>query len=321
MRPGSCEWIAATPIRSQSEVRRHPLNDTDTPGVRPSDVLSCATDALAAQLLPQGALNLIERLDPSLLSGGQRGATLGRLFSIETAVDDPSRRARLFEMLSREKRSELAQRIGRPIEEISADDYTLSTPERRAVLGFFGASLGAERAAPSEPLPDRVGTVHGLFPHQKRAASEVERNLYQESGRVMLHLPTGVGKTRTAMSIVATHLRGRSEGLVIWLAAARELLEQATEEFSKTWTAVGDRDVDCLRFWADHDPADRDDPRWHRVRRPCQAALVRKGSPTPSGLSVTGPPSWCSTRLTKPSQRRTNGSSRRWSPGIRGPDY
>ena len=230
------------------------MNDPDTPGVRPSDVLSCATDALAAQLLPQGALNLIERLDPSLLSGGQRGATLGRLFSIETAIDDPSRRARLFDLLSREKRSELAQRIGRPIEEISADDYTLSTPERRAVLGFFGASLGAERAAPSEPLPDRVGTVHGLFPHQKRAASEVERNLYQESGRVMLHLPTGVGKTRTAMSIVATHLRGRSEGLVIWLAAARELLEQATEEFSKTWTAVGDRDVDCLRFWTDHDP-------------------------------------------------------------------
>ena len=154
-------------------------------------------------------------------------------------------------------------------------------PERRAVLGFFGASLGAERAAPSEPLPDRVGTVHGLFPHQKRAASEVERNLYQESGRVMLHLPTGVGKTRTAMSIVATHLRGRSEGLVIWLAAARELLEQATEEFSKTWDGCRRPRCRLPAILGGPRSADRDDPRWHRVRRPCQAALVRKGSPTP----------------------------------------
>ncbi len=70
----------------------------------------------------------------------------------------------------------------------------------------------------------------------------------------MLHLPTGVGKTRTAMSIVATHLRQRSDGLVVWLAAGRELLEQAAEEFQETWTAVGDRPAPCLRFWADHSP-------------------------------------------------------------------
>ena len=70
----------------------------------------------------------------------------------------------------------------------------------------------------------------------------------------MLHLPTGVGKTRTAMSIVATHLRSRSTGLVLWLAATRELLEQAAAEFEETWRAVGDRQVDSLRFWASYNP-------------------------------------------------------------------
>ena len=230
------------------------MNYRDTPGVRPSDVLLGATDALAARLLPQGALKLIERLDPSLLSGEQRGATLGRLFSVETAIDDPSRRVELFDLLSLEKRSELALRLGRPIEEVADDGYVLSGPERRAALGFFGASVGPERAAAVERLPDRIGPSHGLFPHQKRAASEVERYLYRESGRVMLHLPTGVGKTRTAMSVVATHLRRRAEGLVIWLAEGRELLEQAAEEFRKTWAVVGDRDVGCLRFWSDQNP-------------------------------------------------------------------
>ena len=70
----------------------------------------------------------------------------------------------------------------------------------------------------------------------------------------MLHLPTGVGKTRTAMSIIASHLRNRSIGVVLWLAATRELLEQAAAEFEETWSAVGDRQVDCLRFWTSHNP-------------------------------------------------------------------
>lgn len=70
----------------------------------------------------------------------------------------------------------------------------------------------------------------------------------------MLHLPTGVGKTRTAMSIIASHLRTRSKGLVLWLAATSELLEQAAVEFEFTWNAVGDRQVDCLRYWSNLNP-------------------------------------------------------------------
>ena len=69
----------------------------------------------------------------------------------------------------------------------------------------------------------------------------------------MLHLPTGVGKTRTAMSVVASHLRSRT-GVVLWLAATRELLEQAVDEFSTTWKSVGDRSIECIRFWGDHNP-------------------------------------------------------------------
>ena len=102
---------------------------------------------------------------------------------------------------------------------------------------------------------EAVVPKRGLFPHQKRAAVAVERYLYLDGCRAMLHLPTGVGKTRTAMSIVASHLRRSSAGVVLWLAATRELLEQAAEEFEETWSAVGDRQVDCLRFWGSHEPA------------------------------------------------------------------
>ena len=226
----------------------------DTPGVRPVDVLARTTDELAASLLPEGAFDLVEHLGLGLLSGDKRNTTLGRLFSIETAVDDPRRRGALLRLLPPKKQEELAARTGCPIAEITAAGGDLSASRRRAILGFFGASVGPERTALADPIPDSIRPTHGLFPHQKRAASEVERYLYRESGRVMLHLPTGVGKTRTAMSTVASHLRGRPEGLVIWLAAGRELLEQSAHEFHATWSAVGDRDVDCLRFWADQHP-------------------------------------------------------------------
>ena len=125
---------------------------------------------------------------------------------------------------------------------------------KRTLLGFFGCTTRVEPEDAAGVLSRPVNPVRGLFPHQKRAASEVERHLFYEDGRVMLHLPTGVGKTRTAMSIVASHLRTRSEGLIVWLAATRELLEQAAEEFEATWNAVGDRQVDCLRYWSHHNP-------------------------------------------------------------------
>ena len=40
-------------------------------------------------------------------------------------------------------------------------------------------------------------------------------------------------------------------GVVLWLAATRELLEQASIEFVETWGAVGDRRIECVRFWSD----------------------------------------------------------------------
>ena len=121
-------------------------------------------------------------------------------------------------------------------------------------MGFFGCTttVSGRGEAPADRIVISGG--YSLFPHQKRAAASVEHYLYKDTGRVLLHLPTGVGKTRTAMSLVASHLRHRNKGLVVWLAGTRELLEQAVDEFESTWTAVGDRSVECCRFWSSHRP-------------------------------------------------------------------
>ena len=173
------------------------------------------------------------------------------MLSLELAVDDPLRRAILLSAVPASKVPELEERTGKNVSELRQKDE-LGQPLRRALLGFFGFATSPDQ---SRLIADEVQTVlpkRGLFPHQKRAANAVERYLYYDNRRALLHLPTGVGKTRTAMSVIASHLRARRAGVVLWLATTQELLEQAAVEFESTWSAMGDRQVACLRFWSNY---------------------------------------------------------------------
>ena len=116
-----------------------------------------------------------------------------------------------------------------------------------------------------EPQPDntaqRPPTVrclpnHGLFEHQHNAVLAAQAHLERAPYRVMLHMPTGSGKTRTAMQIAANHLRSNKTATVLWLATSEELCEQASIEFMKTWESVGDRVVTVISAWGDR-PANR----------------------------------------------------------------
>ena len=56
-------------------------------------------------------------------------------------------------------------------------------------------------------------------------------------------MPTGSGKTRTAMSISVDFLRNeiesRDQSIIVWLADTYELCEQAYSEFVKAWSYLG----------------------------------------------------------------------------------
>ena len=223
----------------------------DFPGVHPRLVFQRLDDHDAALLLPDGAFNLMSALAPARLEGSSKTETLANLFSAELAVDDPERRALLLASLPKTKLIELEERLGSNPEDLSEP---MGARVRRAFLGFFGAPKVRHQPIAEPTSSETVVPGRSLFPHQKRAASEVERFLYREDGRVMLHLPTGAGKTRTAMSIVVSHLRAHSPGLVLWLATTRELLEQAALEFHAAWQQAGDRQLSCLRFWSANDP-------------------------------------------------------------------
>ncbi|AUC62559.1 Type I restriction-modification system, restriction subunit R (plasmid) [Cyanobacterium sp. HL-69] len=100
-----------------------------------------------------------------------------------------------------------------------------------------------------------ISPQYPLFNHQRNAAQRVQKYLYDPPYRGLLHMPTGAGKTRTAMNIIADHLRNNEPTLVVWLAYSEELCEQAVNEFEKAWGYLGDRPLTVYRFWGEHDLA------------------------------------------------------------------
>ena len=68
----------------------------------------------------------------------------------------------------------------------------------------------------------------------------------------LIQMPTGSGKTRTAMEIICTTLNQNPEKTVIWLANSEELCEQAVESFKDVWGHTGQFDIDVIRIWGDN---------------------------------------------------------------------
>ncbi|MFI5752677.1 MULTISPECIES: DEAD/DEAH box helicase [Streptomyces] len=230
-----------------------------SPGIAFQAVLDAAPLAYVRRLLGEHACELL-----ALLREGSVEQTIRKVaasaISPEQLIGDPEERAQLLELLPEDKKAELAERLGwdtssSPAVFLSALPWTLE--ERRAFLGFLG--LVVDRA-PEAPVSSRRTSepTYGLFPHQRRAASKVRRLLYSSERRTVLHLPTGVGKTRTGMDLICDHLRQNEPTLVVWLARGRELLEQAALEFERAWASLGNREVTVARMWGDA-PTDLDD--------------------------------------------------------------
>ncbi len=56
------------------------------------------------------------------------------------------------------------------------------------------------------------------------------------------------------MNIVCDHLRHHGPTIVTWLACSPELLEQASDEFERAWSSLGDREVSLYRTWGNQNP-------------------------------------------------------------------
>jgi superfamily II DNA or RNA helicase len=224
-------------------------------------LLARADTAALQDLLGVNVVRLLQALNPELARPQALRSTLVSLHPASELLLDPTSRPLLLELLRREEAARLLDHLGLPP---APDPYPglLALQPRRGsgtatlLLSFFGVS-----EPPPEPLPPVPPTEakggYELFPHQRTAVRSALRLSGSHPYRVLIHMPTGSGKTRTAMSLLADHLRAVEPTLVVWLAASEELCDQAADEFRLAWSRLGNRTLPTFRWWgASEFPAD-----------------------------------------------------------------
>lgn len=72
--------------------------------------------------------------------------------------------------------------------------------------------------------------------------------------RMLIHMPTGTGKTKTTMHIITNYIEFslHKKGLVIWVAHTIELLEQAYKTFCSVWGHLGNGEINAYKLWGSH---------------------------------------------------------------------
>lgn len=79
--------------------------------------------------------------------------------------------------------------------------------------------------------------------------------------RIVAHMPTGSGKTRTAMEFIADFIRfssSKEPPVVVWLAHSEELCDQAIQTFLSIWNKLGSEDANIYSMWGGRKPSSLD---------------------------------------------------------------
>lgn len=206
--------------------------------------------------------DLREFFDPGLLKildaifGGKidekKLAHMARtLIDFDGLLAEESGRQRILKLLPSNKLKEFKNRVGRS--GARNDSTGWSQSEINLAREFFG--IYEERIQPPiPPASTTVSPVYGLFDHQRHAVSQLLKILSEGERRALLHLPTGVGKTRTAMHVVVDILKANEPSVVVWLASGKELLEQAVLTFQEAWKYLGNRPLRIGSMWGNRMP-------------------------------------------------------------------
>jgi len=120
-----------------------------------------------------------------------------------------------------------------------------------ALLGLDSEILAPE--AVEETQLNNVARVEMcLYPYQNWIRKGIILFTSSNPGnRLLVHMPTGAGKTRTAIESISDYLRSQTGGpkLVVWMAHSDELCEQAAESFESLWGRFGSEPVNVQRMW------------------------------------------------------------------------
>ena len=69
--------------------------------------------------------------------------------------------------------------------------------------------------------------------------------------RMLVHMPTGTGKTKTTMHTISNYYAFslQNSGAILWVAHTTELLQQAYDTFVQVWSHLGNDSIKVYKLW------------------------------------------------------------------------
>ena len=126
------------------------------------------------------------------------------------------------------------------------------------IYEYFGVPDYKFPSSNKEAEVDKInregGKFYELFDYQYMIKQQVVNDLENKDKhlyKILVHMPTGTGKTKTTMHIIAHYLNFISlgKGTVIWIAHSDELLKQAYDTFVSVWTHLALFEIKVYKGW------------------------------------------------------------------------
>lgn len=120
------------------------------------------------------------------------------------------------------------------------------------LIDFPFNSQKVESAVEQIRKPDK--NFYELFDYQYIIKQQALHHLCDDQKdlfRILIHMPTGTGKTKTARHIISHYLNfyTHGKGIIVWVAHSNELLNQAFETFKNVWSHLGTIQIEAIKGW------------------------------------------------------------------------
>lgn len=202
-------------------------------------------------ILGQEVIGTLDQLGSNYLYAEGLRNILENTFSNEELLKLTVSRNHIIDALRKEEIDVLQQSLGLNL----SDDYWNQVKtvefkgENLAVLfSFFGEELSQETEV-QWIQESNISPAYPLYPYQRAVLKKIKKALSSDRNRVLLHMPTGSGKTRTSINYICNHLIENDDTNVVWFANTVELLDQAHSEFVKAWSNLGNREIKVVKYW------------------------------------------------------------------------
>jgi DNA repair protein RadD len=207
------------------------------------------------QVLGNEIIGTLKELGTKYLYAAELNKILHNNYSLEDLLLNPITRGNVFLVM---KRNELEDLIAYLEIEFHSDPWkTIESVTFKGVyleklFNFFNLIIpdviGDEWIGRHKINPE-----YPLYNYQNSVLLNIQRVLKTDQNRVLLHMPTGSGKTRTTISYICRYLIENEQTNVVWFANTVELLDQAYNEFQRAWTKLGNREIETFKFWGQSD--------------------------------------------------------------------